>query len=68
MKLDIVTHTQVFLFNVCVTYIPFKLQCDYGMIGTFLTKLHGIIAQAFFVPTGAIGTIKYTLFVWGPDN
>ena len=49
VTLDIVTHARVVLVLFDVTYTPFKLWHDYGMIviiGTFLTKLHNIIDQA----------------------
>ena len=67
VKLDIVTHTRVFLFLFYVTYNPFKSWGNYGIIGTFLTKLHGILALDFILLSETIETIKFTLFVWGLD-
>ena len=45
VKLDIMAHARVFQFKFFLARNPFKSCHEYGMIGKFGIKLHGIISQ-----------------------
>ena len=58
------TYMRVFLFY--IIYNPFKSQHDYGVTGTFLTKLHSIIATLYCAGWDPLNNKIY--FVWERDT